>query len=240
MKKLLFAFFALVSLNLSAQPWKSVKGDGNLKKEFREVSNFTSLSSHSSIDVQITYGTSNSIQVEADENLLPYIETKVENGELIIQPIKNINIKSRSRMVVYVSMTSINSLSQAGSGNIDGSGAFSNDGKTDIRVSGSGNIKLDFGTFNDMALSVSGSGNINLKGNSTNSIEVSIAGSGNIDCSKVPCNDVDAKISGSGNVKVNVEKSIVAKISGSGNIYYKGNATNINSKVMGSGKVIKI
>ena len=95
MKKLLFAFFALVSLNLSAQPWKTVKGDGNLKKETREVSNFASLSSRGSIDVQISYGTSNSIQVEADENLLPYIETKVENGQLIIQPKKNINIKSR-------------------------------------------------------------------------------------------------------------------------------------------------
>lgn len=240
MKKLLFAFFALLSLHLFAQPWKTIKGDGNLKKESREISNFTSLSSHGAMDVQITYGTSNRIQVEADENLLPYIQTKVENGNLIIEPQKNINIKSRSRMVVYVSMTTINFLSQSGSGNIDGSGAFDNNGKTDIRVSGSGNIKLDFATFNDMALSVSGSGNINLKGNATNNITVSIAGSGNIDCSKVLCNNVDVKISGSGNVKVNVEKSIVAKISGSGNVFYKGNATNIISKVSGSGKMIKI
>lgn len=240
MKKLLFAFFALISLNLCAQPWKTVKGDGNLKKESRETGNFTSLSSHGAMDVQISYGTSNIIQVEADENLLPYIETKVENGKLIIQPKKNVNIKSRLHIVVYVTMTTINSLSESGSGNISGSGTFNNNGKTDIRVSGSGNIKLDFGTFNNMALFVSGSGNIDLEGNTANSITVSIAGSGNVDCSRVRCNDVDAKISGSGNVKVNVEKSIVARISGSGNVFYKGNATNISSKVSGSGKVIKI
>jgi len=240
MKKILFALFALVSLNLSAQPWKTIKGDGNLKKETREVSNFTSLSSQGSIDVQIAYGTSNTIEVEADENLLPYIETKVEDGKLTIRSQKNINLKSRSGIIVHVSMTSIHSLFQSGSGNIDGSGVFSNDGKTEIRVSGSGNIKLEFGTFNDIALFVSGSGNINLKGNTANNVTVAITGSGNIDCSNVSSNDVDVKISGSGNVKVNAEKSIVAKISGSGNVFYKGNATNISSKISGSGKVIKI
>ncbi|HUZ58188.1 MAG TPA: head GIN domain-containing protein [Hanamia sp.] len=240
MKKVLFAFFAFVSLNLCAQPWKTVKGDGNLKKETREVTNFTSLASHGAIDVQISYGTSNSISVEADENLLQYIETTVDNGELIIKPKQNINLKSRSRMIVYVSMTTINSLSQSGSGNIKGDGEFSNDDKADIKVSGSGNIKLDFGTFHNIGLFVSGSGNIEMKGNTADNISATVAGSGNIDCSKVNCNEVNARISGSGNVRVSAEKTINAEISGSGNVFYKGDATDITSKISGSGKVIKI
>ncbi len=67
-----------------------------------------------------------------------------------------------------------------------------------------------------------------------------MSGSGNIDCSDINSNDVDAKISGSGNVKVYASNSIDAKISGSGNVFYKGNATKINSKVAGSGKVLKM
>lgn len=240
MKKLLFAFFALVSLQLFAQPWKTIKGDGNVKKESREVSNFTSLSSHGAMDVQIAYGTSNSIQIEADENLLPYIETTVENGKLTIQPKKNINIKSRSRMVVYVSMNSINSLQLSGSGNINGEGAFSSDGKTEIKVAGSGNIKIGFVSFKDLGLFVSGSGNIDLKASAANNVTVTVSGSGNIDCSNVACNDVEVKISGSGNVKVNAANSINANIYGSGNVFYKGSATNITTKVAGSGKVVKI
>ncbi|MDQ6903546.1 MAG: DUF2807 domain-containing protein [Bacteroidota bacterium] len=240
MKKLLIAVFALLSMQTFAQRWETIKGDGNVKKETRQVSDFTSLSSQGSMDVKISYGNSNSVMIEADENLLPYIETTVENGRLLIKSKKNVNLKSTSTMVVRVSMTKINSLQLSGSGNLDGSGAFSSDGKTDIALSGSGNLRLDFDSFKDMEVSISGSGNIDLKGKATNSLDAKISGSGNIDCSDITSNDVDAKLSGSGNIKVYATNSIDAKISGSGNVFYKGNAPKINSKVVGSGKVLKM
>jgi Putative auto-transporter adhesin, head GIN domain len=240
MKKLLIAVFTLLSMQTFAQRWETVKGDGNLKKETRQVSNFTSLSSQGAMDVKISYGNSNSVVIEADENLLPYIETTVENGKLSIKSKKNVNLKSTSKMVVQVSMTTINSLMLSGSGNIDGAGAFSSNGKTDIAVSGSGNLTLDFDSFKDMDVSISGSGNIDLKGKATNSLNAKISGSGNIDCSNITSSDVDAKLSGSGNIKVYATNSIDAKISGSGNVFYKGDAPKISSKVVGSGKVLKM
>jgi hypothetical protein len=240
MKNLLTGLLFLISLPLIAQPWQTIKGNGETKKEIRTVSNFTSLSSQGSMNVQISYGNSTSVTVEADENLLPYIETTVEDGRLIIRPKKNVNLTSRSKMTVYVSMTQINSLKLSGSGNINGSGAFSNEGKTDISVSGSGNLALSFDKFNDLDLSVSGSGNIDIKGNGTHTLSAQVSGSGNIDCSNTSSNDVQAKISGSGNVKVYATNSIDAKISGSGNVFYKGTVTNISSKASGSGKVLKM
>ena len=240
MKKLLIAFFALLSINSFAQKWKTIKGDGQLKTESREVSAFTSLSSSGSMNVNITYGNSNSVKVEADENLLPYIETTVTDGKLYIKTATDVNIKSSLKMTVTVSMMKVNSLQLSGSGNVDGDGAFTSDQKTDISVSGSGNIKLGFDTFKDIDLSVSGSGDISLKGNNTNTITAHISGSGNIDCSNLNTNDADAHISGSGNVKVYARNSITARINGSGNVFYKGDASNIDSKVAGSGKVIKM
>ena len=240
MKKLLISLFVLISISATAQKWETIKGNGEVKKETREVSSFTSLASQGSMNVQISYGNSNSVTVEADENLLPYIETKVEDGRLMIRSKKNVNLKSKSKMNVYVSMTKINSLKLSGSGNISGDGAFTNDSKTDMAVSGSGNLTLTFDKFKDLDLAIAGSGNIDLKGNATNSISAQISGSGNIDCSNINSNDVDAKISGSGNVKVYASNSIDAKISGSGNVFYKGNAPKITSKVAGSGKVLKM
>jgi len=240
MKKLLFPLFMLMTFNLFAQPWKSVQGDGNSKKESRQVSDFTSLFSRGPMDVQINYGTSNSITVQADENLLQYIETSVENGKLVIQPKKNMNLKSRSKIIVYVSMTKINTLQLSGSGNINGSGAFENDGKTNMMVSGSGNININSGNFKQLGLFVSGSGNIDLKGGSANDLEVAVSGSGNIDCSNVRTENAEVKISGSGNARVNASKSITANISGSGNVFYKGDPGNVSTKVIGSGKAIKI
>lgn len=240
MKQLLILFLALTSISASAQPWETVKGNGQAKTETRQVNAFTSVSSGGAMNVEIAYGNSNSISIEADENLLPYIETSVDNGKLTIKTSKNKNLKSRSDITVRISMTKIKGIQQSGSGSITGEGKFTNDDETDISLSGSGNLKLDFDSFKDLDLSVSGSGNMNLKGNSTNKLEIKISGSGNIDCLKIPANNVDVKISGSGNVKVNAQNSIDAKISGSGSVFYKGDATDIKSKVAGSGRVTKI
>ncbi|HEY5370516.1 MAG TPA: DUF2807 domain-containing protein [Hanamia sp.] len=130
MKKLLPVFFVCISLQLVAQPWKTVKGDGNLKKESRSIESFNEVSANGPLDVQISYSTSENLQVEADGNLLPCIETKVDNGKLTIRAKEHVNLKSQSRMVVYISMTNIKSLHESGSGNITGSGAFRNDDET--------------------------------------------------------------------------------------------------------------
>jgi hypothetical protein len=239
MKKLLLPIFMLMSFNMYAQIWKSITGNGNLKNETRQVSEFTSLSARGPMDVQIDFENSNSLKIEADENLLPYIETTVENGKLTIESKKNTNLRSRSKIVVHVSMTKIKDLQLSGSGNINGSGAFTSDGQTEIGVSGSGNIKLNSVNFNDVALNISGSGNIQIKNGKADDLKASVSGSGNIDCSGVVSENADVKISGSGNASVNVNKSLSANISGSGNVFYKGNATNISTKVIGSGKAIK-
>lgn len=240
MKKLLLVFFACTSLQLMAQPWKTVKGDGNLKKESRPVESFNAVSTNGPLDVQISYGTSENLQVEADQNLLAYIETAVKDGKLTIRVKDHVNLKSSLKMMVYISMKEIKALQESGSGNITGSGAFKNDDKTDIKVSGSGDIKLDFDSFADVDLAVSGSGNIMLKGNNVNNVTATISGSGNIDCINVVCDNAQARISGSGNIKVNAKKSIDASISGSGNVFYKENVDNISSKISGSGKVKKM
>ncbi len=219
-------------------PWEKIEGNGNLKKESRSVGNFTGVASSGSWDVMVAYGESNSIQVEGDENLLEYIETKVEDGSLHIRAKKSANLKSKHKITVYVSLTKLTNVSLSGSGDIIGEGKFENEGTTHFRLSGSGNIKMSFNKVKDVETSISGSGNIHLSG-STHSVSAHISGSGNADCSDLVCDDASASISGSGNVKVFANKSIDAKIAGSGNLYYKGAANDIQRHVAGSGRVIK-
>lgn len=239
MKKALFTLFTFISVCGLAQ-WEKITGNGNMKKETREVSGFTGIALSGNMNVELSYGTSNSITVEGDENVLPYIETKVEDGVLQVRTKNKTSLNTRNKLIVYVSLTKLTVLKVSGSGNITGNGDFSNDGKTNIALSGSGNINVGMNSFNETAIAISGSGNVTLKGKSTDNIEATISGSGNIDCSDVACNDVSAHVSGSGNIKVFANKSIDAKVSGSGSIYYKGSATNINLKSSGSGKIIKV
>lgn len=228
----------LISAGSFAQ-WETITGNGNVKKETRQVSGFQGVALSGSMNVELSYGSSNTITVEGDENILPYIETKVEDGVLEIKTKNRTGFKTRNKLIVYVSLTKLTEIRVSGSGNITGNGDFSNDGKTVVSVSGSGDINVGMNSFNEMRINVSGSGNVTLKGKSTNNIDATISGSGNIDCSEIQCNDVFAHVSGSGNIKVYANKSIDAKVSGSGNIYYKGSATSLNIKSSGSGKIIK-
>lgn len=238
MKKLLLVLCTFTAFCSFAQ-LQRIEGDGNVKKETRQVSNFTGVLVSGNVSVELAYGDLKNITVEADENLLPYIETVVENGNLVVKTKDRVNIKSKNKLVVRASITRVERLRVSGSGNISGNGDFSNDSRTDIAVSGSGNINVGINSFNETKINISGSGNVILRGKSTKNINATISGSGNIDCAQIIANDVFAHVSGSGNIKVYANKSIDAKVSGSGNIYYKGSATNINLKSSGSGKVIK-
>jgi hypothetical protein len=239
MKRLLIALALLTGLQSFAQwPWEKIEGNGHLKKETRSANGYTSVASSGSWDVMIAYGESSSIQVEGDENLLEYIETSVENGKLTIKNKKNVNLRSKNKITIYVSLTRLTGVSLSGSGDIIGEGKFDNDGDTDFKVSGSGSVKIAFNKLKKLDVGISGSGNIRLSG-SASAINAHISGSGNAECGEVICDEVTASISGSGNVKVNANKSIEAKISGSGNVYYKGAATDVQKHVAGSGRVIR-
>jgi hypothetical protein len=129
-------------------------------------------------------------------------------------------------------------VSLSGSGDMIGKGKFENAGNTEVKLSGSGSINIDFDKVNTLDLSISGSGNIRLSG-SSKQVSARISGSGNADCSGLNADQVSAMISGSGNIKVYANEKVEARISGSGNVYYKGSANDVSKHVSGSGRVVK-
>jgi hypothetical protein len=239
MKKILLASLLFTSFQVFAGGWEVIEGNGNLKKDTRNASGYTAVSSGGAFDVDVNYGNSSTITVEADENLLPYIETVVEGNELKLRTKKGYSFKTKNKMKVTVSLTKLTALRVSGSGNVKGDGAFSNDGTTEISISGSGDLKLNFDKFSAMEVKISGSGNMHLKGKETSKINATVSGSGNIDAYDISASEVTAKVSGSGNVNVTANKSIDATIRGSGNVNYKGSASDIKQSTSGSGKVRK-
>jgi hypothetical protein len=239
MTKILFAACLLMGIQANAQwGWDKVEGNGQLKKENRQVGQFTKVGSSGSWDVMIAYGSENSVQVEGDENLLPYIETKVENNKLSIQSKKNSNIRSKNKIVVYVILPTLTGVYLSGSGDMIGKGNFSTDDRLSLAVSGSGNIKLEINNAKSVDCSIAGSGKIQVSGKSE-TLLTSISGSGSVDAYSLYTNEVTARISGSGNAKVFANKLVDASISGSGNVHYKGAPESVQKKTAGSGRVVK-
>jgi hypothetical protein len=218
-------FIILITLALSAMacsigtiavnPGGQIQGSGNVVSENRSVSGFTSIALQGSANVYVTIGDTESVVVKTDDNILPLIETRVQNGQLIISTKDNTSFTTSADPVrVDVAMKSLD----------------------DIKLSGSGIINVP--ELNGEAINVNlpGSGNINVAGEVAHA-NINLGGSGIVSCSGLKAKSATVNLSGSGNVKVYASDSLDATLSGSGTIQYSGNPTNVSKNVTGSGSI---
>ena len=213
----------------------TIRGNGIAVTQVRQVPSFDKVISSGSFDVHITKGDELEVVLNAEENILPYIETSVSNNTLLIDIRGMHNVKNRLPMNMYITIPELLSVKQSESDNIT-TDYFTAD-RMEFFISGSGSISTTVDA-NVLDASISGSGWMIIDGDANQS-NLAISGSGNIDCSNLTVNNCNANISGSGNMQVKAVKTIYAKISGSGNIYYTGNP-GLELNISGSGKVIPV
>jgi len=188
---------------------KRIRGNGNLKTETRSSGSFKSVSSHGSFNVYVSSG-DQSVKIEAEENLLPYIETYVDGSILHVQEKDNIWLRPSREIKIFVSLQDFEAIRSYGSGDIVGQSKITNASKLELTVNGSANIKMDIDAP-EIDAETNGSGDIDLKG-STKSWNGEIHGSGNIRAMDLKSENATIKIYGSG------DADVFADIAGSGRI----------------------
>ena len=235
---LLCCLAALPAL-LPASAAAATQGSGNMATETRSVGAFEAVGTNGAMDLVVRQGAQQSVQVQADDNLLPLLETVVESGSkgatLQVRWKRGESIHSRSKVLVTVVMPKLTALASAGSGNIQLE-TFSTP-SLQLAISGSGNTRLDGLSTDDLGVRISGSGNVGGKG-SAKTLKVNIAGSGDVRLMDLRADDVSISIAGSGGAAVNAQKALTVSIAGSGDVTYTGDAA-VKSSVAGSGSVKK-
>lgn len=103
MKKIILAGFAFMVL--AACDVDKIKPSGNLASEERTVDGYWSaLTVRDGVRVETVLGNKTSLSVTADDNLLPYVETSVESGTLVIGVRDNVSFRGRPTIRVKVSV----------------------------------------------------------------------------------------------------------------------------------------
>ena len=215
--------------------WNCIDGNGSTATVRRVVGDFTNIASYGDFIVDVSIGATTSVSVEADENLLSYIETYIQGNTLVIETENNHCIKSREQVYIHVVTPSVYELKMSGSGVI-----FCNNVNTDelkYVLSGSGEINSEGIVTNFIDADISGSGEIILAGSSVQTSFL-ISGSGNIKALNLEQEKCIATISGSGTIYAFVNELLDVLISGSGSVVYKGNPVT-EVKISGSGRVIR-
>jgi hypothetical protein len=215
MKVLVFVLATMVLLFTGCSKEK-ISGSGSIITQQRSESNFTGISMSGANNVHVTKGAAFNVEIRGYSNLLSYYETRVVNSILRLGYKNDVNVRN-DNIEVYVTLPVLNSLSIAGSGNIDVAGSFDSTNSFEINIAGSGNISLQQGITKNFSSTISGSGNILAFG--------------------ITAQNATINISGSGNTEITATSLLDVTISGSGDVYYKGNPV-ITSHVSGSGSII--
>ena len=238
----LLLFLALVGIFVVSKrnchfsfPGNGVRGSGEVKTENRSVSDFHAIDLSLAGDVEFSVSDQYSVEVQAQESLLPILKTEVENGKLKIYFSEN--VRDSDNIKIKVTGPSFDGLDLAGSGTIRAMTAVKSP-KMDVDVSGSGNVYLMQGDFGDINCDISGSGGIEL-GGVTNTLDVDVAGSGEVKAKDLIANILDAEVAGSGTITCHVTQTLKADIAGSGEVFYLGEPS-VDADVSGSGKVKRL
>lgn len=216
---------------------KRVRGDGNVKTETREHSGFKGVVQYGSFDLLVSSGATQSVKIEAEENILPYIETYMDGDVLTVNTKDGYWLDPKTQIRVYVTSPDYQVIKSNGAGNIIGENKITATGKLDLGVSGSADIRMDVDAP-EIDADITGSGNLDLKGK-TKIFTGSVSGSGEIRAMELMAEETKVRISGSGNADVYASVSLDVNVAGSGDVRYKGNAK-VNSNIAGSGDVKKI
>lgn len=191
-----------------------VVGSGVVVTEQRAVSGFdrVSVSGPGTVHIEIT-GTE-SLEVEAEDNILEVLTIEVVGGrlELGTEPFTSLE---PTREIVY----RITAAQLAG-----------------VDVSGSAQVDIAPVDTLSFSAAISGSGSIEPTGSVTE-LEVAVSGSGRFLGEGLESVIADVSISGSGQADVLVTDELNASVSGSGAIRYMGDPLRVEKEISGSGSI---
>lgn len=187
------------------------KGSGRMATESRTVSDFSQIDVSSVFQVEVIAQSEFSVEVEADDNLLQFIRTEVNDGRLEISLSKS--VKTSNPMRVRISAPNIDRVEASGASRVNVS-----------------NLKNS-----EITLDTSGASKINLSGE-TSKLTVDVSGASQIDAGSLSANAANIDASGASHVNVNVANELTADASGASRITYSG-APSVQKSTSGASSV---
>lgn len=198
---------------LSACKIGGVHGSGVRKTEKRDLPAFTSIDTSGAFEVEVNCQKPASFEIEADDNILPLVQTEVRGGVLHVSTTKGYN--SSGGIILRITVSDLESVKSTGAGK--------------FRVS---DIKND-----SFEIQSTGAAQVVATGQ-TRSVKIHSTGAGKIDAHNLRAETADVSVTGAAGVDVYATDQLDVTVSGAGRVTYSGNPK-ISKRVSGAGQVTK-
>lgn len=188
------------------------RGSGNVAAETRDLRDFKTVDVSGVFQVEATAQKDYAVTVEADDNLLPMIQTRVEGGVLKIDSDGRLSPKNPMKIIISAP-------------DIEG-----------LDASGAANIVLNSLKNEEFRIESSGAAKVNASG-VTNKLVVDVSGATKIDAAGLTATSANVESSGASQVSVNVTDTLRTDASGASKIIYSGSPRELVTKKSGAASV---
>ena len=192
-----------------------VQGSGSAKKESRSLSNFHALEVEGAYTVRIACQKDQSVEISADDNLLPLILTEVQGGILRVTSKKSICASAPMTLTIAVENLDL------------------------IRSSGANEFQVQNLKGETLDVELSGSSTMTLVG-AVDELKAKIDGASGLVAGELKAQQVSVAISGAGSAEVQADKRLQGDISGVGSIRYSGQPGEVVKNITGWGDITPV
>lgn len=231
MKRIVFFAFTLVVLNACNQ----ISGSGNIVTENRSTGDFTGVAAGGAFEVELKNGSATEVKVEADDNIIGLIETRVSGNVLKITT-KNGNSLNNAHFKVYVTAPEINEIKSSGAASIVIKNIIKSNNKITLEASGAATIKGE-ADAPEIEAEASGAADIKLSGRTKN-YKAAASGSATIKTENLMSETTKVHASGAATAHVYASIMLDADADGAATIHYNG-AASVSQKTSGAANIKK-
>lgn len=232
--KLLLGFLAVILLSITVFLTAArftlntdrISGNGKTETKTIAVPPFNQIKVRGKINVYFTQGRGQKIEIKAAENLIPELQTEVEDGELFLH-LKS-KIGRKDRIYVYITAESINGLSVADGSKFESSNTLSGE-----------NLRLDCSSGSEPTISlkyanldaeISSGAVVTLKG-ASDMATISESSGAMLGAFELSVKKLKIDQSSESHAQINVTEEISADVTSGAFLEYTGNPSekNVNS-----------
>lgn len=234
---LLLIAILLLACSTTTQDSETVVGTGSTVEQTREVGDFSGVELAMNGTLHISMGDTSSLRVEAQNNLLQYIQTETRGDTLLIHTTPGINVEGTRPIQYYLTVKKLNNLQISSSGDIE-AGNLKSDALS-IKIASSGDVTIDSLDCPSLDVQIASSGDLKIAGGQIQAQTIQISSSGEYLARDVSSTRAEVHLTSSGPATVRVSDRLSGQLSSSGNLYCAGDPK-VDVKTTSSGKVIQI
>jgi hypothetical protein len=209
---------------------------GNIVTVNKSFSNYSEISVSSGFQLYLKQDGTESVEIETNDNLLPYIVAYQKGRVLTFERDNRVNFSRNSIVRIYVSAKTLSALSASGGSSLRAETAINSD-NLGLNFSGGSRLKAEINSESIFA-NISGGSTFDFSGKS-NTLILNGSGGSIVNGSSHQTESLTAEISGGSILNLTVNKTLSINVSGGSIINYSGNGVIISSIVTGGSRVLK-